>query len=238
MSALRGINPNIKKINRTADGGVVVTFADDSTETLSFKDADDQTMTQQQFIESAANKLLKGTKFQIANYDEIAKRGKLDLTRGFNAASKGTDEGTQVEKLPFNEAFARTESKKLDLTAFPAASMSITKQQENTSVGRVRAFIASLDKTLGASTGLQARAFKSGKGIVIEDSRGNDLFELSLKTYTTEQLELFRDQIISVALESSLIMDKEAKEAYVERYGKTQATSEGGPAPKRVPRPK
>lgn len=238
MSALRGINPNIKKINRTADGGVVVTFADDSTETLSFKDADDKTMTQQQFIESAANKLLKGTKFQIANYDEIAERGKLDLTRGFNETSKGTDEGTQVEKLPFNEAFARTESKKLDITAFPEPS-AVDEQKEATAVGRVRSFIASLEKTLGASTGLKARRFNqmaSGYGIVVEGGP-DGAFEIKLSDYTTDDLKLFRDQIISIALESSLLMDDEAKKAYVERYGKTQATTEGGPAPTRVPRP-
>jgi len=233
LSALRGFNSNIVETDRTGDGGVLITYADGTGETISFKDANGQVMSQRQFIESAANKLLRGNEqgYVISDYDEIARLGKLDLTREFNEVSTGHDELQRPTKMPFEETFMSHEGAKLDVTAFQTGS-GITETEEKAMANEVNTFISGLP----GMTGAEARVFGYGRGIKVKNKNGDLIAEIDLEDADANALENFKQTILNKAFSVYDILlqgNEEEKEKYVEDYGKTQ----GGTVPTRVPRP-
>lgn len=227
LSALRGFNPNIVETDRTGDGGVVITYADGTSETISFKDANGKLMTQRQFIEAAANKLLRGNDqdYVISNYDEIARLGKLDLTRKFNETSKGHDELQRPTKMPFEETFMSHEGAKLDLTAFTTGK-GVTPEEEKAMADEVNAFVSGLPGMSGAS----ATIFNYGRGIRVKNAKGEVIAEIDLEKADVNALDNFKQTILNKAFSVYDILlqgNEEAKEKYVEDYGKV-GTKSGG----------
>ena len=227
LSALRGFNSNIVETDRTGDGGVVITYADGTSETISFRDANGQVMSQKQFIEAAANKLLRGNEqgYVISDYDEIARLGKLDLTRDFNEASKGHDELQKPTKMPFEETFMSHEGAKLDMTAFRTGS-GISETEEKAMANEVSTFVSGLPGMQGAT----ARVFGYGRGIKVKDAKGNVIAEIDLEDADVNALENFKQTILNKAFSVYDILlqgNEEAKEKYVEDYGKSNTTSGG-----------
>ena len=240
LSFLSGLdrNKNFYKMTRDTNG-VQLFYTDDNGDeaitTLSFKDADGNTMSQEDFIISAASKL-----GGVTNVNEaLAKSGFKKDAKFFGADAtednlsdfsyEVAEERTQ--KLGFDQAFERNEGAKLDATiVLQDAGAAITGPQEDAAVQALQGMIASIPGT----DDIKVRDFAGSDGIVIEIGSKKDgnyqRFEIELESEAadagTKRTQAFEDAkraIIAHAMESErFIRDEAQRQEYVDQFGTTR----------------
>ena len=197
---LRGLNPNIKSIDRTGTA-VVIEYNDGSSENIPFQD-NGQLKDQLGFIEGAANFLLPQGK-QITNVRELATRGGY-TNRPFNAQSSGFSAGTTTEDEPINEAFGRIALQKSGLKP----SMFVADDEDQT-VSNIQSAIQSLPSLSGYTVDT-AQGWGEDT-VVIKDADGNDVltFELDKSDgFNADKASDYIGQIIELSSNLTPIEDK------------------------------
>jgi hypothetical protein len=230
ISAIRGLNDNIEKLRRTPTG-IEITKADGSVELFNFKDKDENTKSQREFIEGIANKLIPN-KLRITNFDEIAQRGKIKFDREFNPTSKGFEEVQREKRLGFDETYNKTEGAKLDLTTIKFGVGASNSKAQEEAVSTIDNFV----KNIRGLDGYSARAFSGfagGYGVVVEDKQSKTAKEIRLDTATPQLLEQFKQTLLGIGLNNSkFLMSQDEQKSYVDQYGVvkpgTQTTTTGG----------
>lgn len=230
ISAIRGLNDDIEKLRRTPTG-IEITKADGSVELFNFKDKDENTKSQREFIEGIANKLIPN-KLRITNFDEIAQRGKIKFDREFNPTSKGFEEVQREKRLGFDETYNKTEGAKLDLTTIKFGVGASNSNAQEEAVSTIDNFV----KNIRGLDGYSARAFSGfagGYGVVVEDKQSKTAKEIRLDTATPQLLEQFKQTLLGIGLNNSkFLMSQDEQKSYVDQYGVvkpgTQTTTTGG----------
>lgn len=218
LSAIRGLNDNITSIKRTTDG--IEFIIDGKVETFDFKRGD-KLLTQREFVEGIANKLLTD-KQKIQNFDEIAKRGKLDLNRDFNALSTGSDFIKEDKRLGFDEAFDKNEAPKLNAqTVLANTGAAVTKAQEDAAVQAMQSQIAQIPGT----EEIGVREFNQGRGIAVKIPDQKEYFIDLKSANAAAEFEEVKKAILAHARNTqSFLLDEDAKESYIDQYGVIKAT--------------
>ena len=127
--------------------------------------------------------------------------------------------------MPFEETFMSHEGQKLDLTAFTTGS-GVSEAAEKTMADEVNAFVSGLP----GMTGAEATIFGYGRGIKVKDAKGEVIAEIDLEDADDNALENFKQTILNKAFSVYDILlqgNEEAKDKYVEDYGKSNTTSGG-----------
>lgn len=196
---LRGLNPNIKSIDRTGTA-VVIEYNDGSSENIPFQD-NGQLKDQLGFIEGAANFLLPQGK-QITNVRDLASRGGY-ANRPFNAQSSGFSAGTTTQQEPINETFSRVALQKSGLKP----NMFVADDEDQT-VSNIQSAVQSLPSLSGYTVST------SGIGndeVTISDADGNAVltFELDASEgFNAEKASQYIRQIIELSSNLTGIEDK------------------------------
>jgi hypothetical protein len=226
ISAIRGLNDNIEKLRRTPTG-IEITKADGSVELFNFKDKDENTKSQREFIEGIANKLIPD-KLRITNFDEIAQRGKIKFDREFNPTSKGFEEVQREKRLGFDETYNKTEGAKLDLTTIKFGVDASNFEAQEEAVSTIDNFV----KNIRGLDGYSARAFSGfagGYGVVVEDKQSKTAKEIRLDTATPQLLEQFKQTLLGIGLNNSkFLMSQDEQKSYVDQYGVVKPGTGGG----------
>ncbi len=235
LSFLSGLdrNKNYYRMSRDANG-VKLFFTDEngneSFTPLSFKDADGNTMSQEDFIISAASKL-----GGVTNVKEALKKSGYKKDAKFFGEGANEDnmadfsyevQTERTKKLGFDEAFDKNEAPKLNAQKVLVNSgAAITGQQEDAAVQAMQSQIGQIP---GANK-ITTRAYRSaarGRGLVIT-LPGSDKIpaktyyvELSNKDKAATQYEEVKKAIIAYARnQQSFLLDEAQKKSYIDQYG-------------------
>lgn len=196
---LRALNPNIKSIDRTGDG-VVIDYADGSSETLSFRDRG-QLKDQLGFIESAANFLLPQGR-QITNVRQLAQRGGF-TNRPFNATSTGFSAGTTSREEPIEQAFSRVAIQKSGLKP-----QLFVADDEDATQANIQNVVSSLPNLQGYTV---ETADFGNDVIVINDPEGKEVLRMNLDSgngFNANAATQYVNQIVNLASQLTSVEDK------------------------------
>jgi hypothetical protein len=235
LSFLSGLdrNKNYYRMSRDANG-VKLFFTDEngneSFTPLSFKDAEGNTMSQEDFIISAASKLGGVTNVKEAlkksGYKKDAKFFGEGATEDDMAKYSYEIETERTKKLGFDETFDKHEGAKLNAQkVLENTGAAVTAQQEDAAVQAMQSQIGQIPGANKITTRAYASLAK-GRGIVITLPAGKNTpaktyyVELSNKDKAATQYEEVKQAIIAYARnQQSFLLDEDAKKNYIDQYG-------------------
>ena len=200
---LRGLNPDIIEFDRDKTS-VVVTFADGTTETLSFKDSAGNPIDQASFIKGNVNKVL-AAKTKIKDVEATLKKSQFDGTRKFNSTSIGFSAGDAAPgQESIDVAFKR------EIRDIKPPSRMIIQDNENASLPKVQQWMA---KIPGISGNFTAVTYSDNSDFIeIKDKKGNVVSSIQFdKKPSAKTLQNFYDSIYELSMNNTSVEDKALK---------------------------